>query len=109
MSIFSKVIGNELSHSSNADLYLRFWMDFASNTVGTKAPNFVDLEILDVTSLDEFNTFGTLATRIIRPTNGPHWYAPDHVFGKAIAFGMRATRSELDYIYKNEFQNWRES
>ena len=32
-SIFIKVIGRELYHGSSADLYLRCWMDFASNIV----------------------------------------------------------------------------
>ena len=47
-SIFSKVIGRELPHSYSANLYLRCWMDFASNFVQTKAPQFVDLGILVV-------------------------------------------------------------
>ena len=47
-SIFNKLIGLELSHSYIADLYLRCWVDFASNAVRTEAPHFVDLGILAV-------------------------------------------------------------
>ena len=108
-SIFSKVIGREISHSSSTDLYFRYWMDFASDVIRTEAPNFVDLGLPDVNTWDEFNTFGTSATRIRRTTDGPHWYALDHIFGKAISVGMSVTRSKLNYSYKTGFQNWRES
>ena len=63
-----------------------------SKSVGTEAPNFVDLGLLAVNTSDEFNTFGTPATIIRRPTYGPHWSAPDHVFGKVITVRMSATR-----------------
>ena len=68
-SIFSKVIGRELSHSYSTDLYLRCRTDFASNAVGTKVPNFVDLGLPSVNASDEFNTFGTTNTRIRRQTD----------------------------------------
>ena len=108
-SIFSKVIGGELSHSSIAYLYLRCWMDFASNTVRTKAPHFVDLGLPAVNALDEFNIFVTPANRIRNLTDGSHGSAPDHVFGKATAVGMNATISKLGYSYKTDFQNWRKN
>ena len=105
--IFSKVIGNELSHSSSANLYLQYWVDFASNAVRTKAPHFVYLGLLTVNASNEVNIFGTPDTKTRRHTDGNHWYATDHVFGKATAVGMSATRSELDYSYETGFQNWR--
>ena len=79
-SIFSKVIGPELSHSTSADLYLRCRMDLTSNAVVTEAPNLVNLGLPAIITSDEFNTFGTPATRIRRPTYGPYWSAPDHIF-----------------------------
>ena len=54
MSIFRKIIGCELSHSSCANLYLQFQMNFASNVVQTKAPQFVDLGLPAVKKSDEF-------------------------------------------------------
>ena len=42
-SIFSKVLGRELSDSLISDIYLHFHMDFMSNAVGTEATNFVNL------------------------------------------------------------------
>ena len=66
-SIFSEVIGRELSHNSSGNLYSRFRVDFASNSVRTEAPHFVDLELLFVNTSDEVNIFGTPATRIRIP------------------------------------------
>ena len=106
-SILRNVIGRKLSDSFSANLHLRCWMDLSSNTVGTKALHFVDLGILAVNASYEVNIFGTPATRIRRPTYGPHWSAPDHIFGEATAVVMGATKSELEYNYKTDFQNWR--
>ena len=108
-SILSKLIARELSHSFSANLYLRCRMDFTSNAVGSKAPNFVDLGLPANNTSDEFNAFATPSTRIIRPTDGTHWSASDHIIGEATAVGMSATRSELDYSYKTDFQNGREN
>ena len=58
-SIFSKVIGQELSHGSSSNIYLRCQMDFTSNAVRTEAPNFVNLGLPAVNTSDEFNTFVT--------------------------------------------------
>ena len=63
-------------------------MDFASNTVGTEANVFVDLGLLSVNTLDEFNTFGPPTTRIRRTTDGTYWSA------------LSVTRSKLGYKYK---------
>ena len=58
-TIFSKIIGQELSHGSSADIYSRCQMDFTSNAVGTKGKTFVHLGIPAVSALDELNPFGT--------------------------------------------------
>ena len=82
-------------------------MDFMSNAIRTKAPNFVNLWLPAVSISDEFNTFGTPNIRVRRSTDGTHWSVPDHIFGEVTAVGMSRTRSKLDYIYKTDFQNWR--
>ena len=108
-TIFSKIIGQELSHGSSADIYLRCWMDFISSTVVTEAPYFVDLGLPAVNTSDEFNTSGTPATRFRRTMYGPHWSVPDHVFGEVKVVGMSGTSSELNYSYKNGFEIWRKN
>ena len=60
----------------------------------------MDLGILAINTLNELSILGNAATRIIRPTDGLHWYATDHVFGEVTAFGMSAARSDQDYSYK---------
>ena len=107
--IFSKLIGCELSHSSSTDLYLHCWVDFASKSVGTEAPHFVDSGLLAVNASDEVNIFGTPVTRIRRPMDGSHWSVPYHFLGKRMSVVISATRSELDYRYKTDFQNWRKN
>ena len=81
-SIFIKAIGFKLPNSLSDHIYLRFRMNFTSNAVGTKAPNFVNLGILSVNPSDEFNTFVTPTTIIRRTTDGPHWSVIDHILEK---------------------------
>ena len=108
-SISRKVISLELSHGSSTDLYSRCPMEFASNVVQTKAPQFVDLGLPAVNISDEFSILGTPVTRIIRPTDGSHWSAPDHVFGEETVVGMSAARLDQYYSYKTDFKIWREN
>ena len=42
-AIFSKVLGRELSDSLSTDIYFLCRVCFTSNSVGTKAPDFVHL------------------------------------------------------------------
>ena len=93
-SLFRKVLDRELPESISAYIYLRFRMDFTSNSIRSEALNFVNLGLPVVNASYEFNTFGTPASRVRRPTYGPHWSAPDHIFEEATAVGMSRTRSE---------------
>ena len=78
--IFSKVIVQELSNDSSADIYLYCRVDFMSNSFQTEAPDFMHLGLLAVNALDELRSFGTPATRVGNPTDGLNWSAPSHVF-----------------------------
>ena len=109
MSVFSKVIGRELSDGSIDDLYLRCWMNFSIDVLQTEAPQFVDLGLLDVKTLNDFSILGTTATRIRRLTDVFHWSALDHVFGEVTANRMILARSDQDYRYKTDFEIWREN
>ena len=108
-TVFRKVFGCRLSHGSSNDLYLRFWMNFSSNFVQTKAPQFVGLEIPDINTSNEFDILGTPTIRIRRPTDRSHWYALDTVFDRETAIRMSAARSYQDYSYKTYFDIWREN
>ena len=81
-SIFRKLIGREISHGSSADIYLRCWMDFASDVVQTEAPYFLELGLSAVNTSDEVGIFDTPTTIIRRPKDGSHWSAPDFFLEK---------------------------
>ena len=61
-SIFSKVIGCELSHGSISDLYSRCQMDFASNVVQTETKYFVELGLQAVNTSNDIGILGTSLT-----------------------------------------------
>ena len=75
-------------------------MNFAGDVVQTQAPQFMDLEILDINTLNESGVLGTPVTRIQRPADVAYWRVPDHVFGEATAVGMSAAKSDHDYSHK---------
>ena len=108
-SVFIKVVGRELSHGSSNGLYLRCRMNFLSNVVQTEAPQFVDLGVPAINTLNESSVLGTPATRIRMQTDGYHWTAPDHIFGEATVVGMSAARSDMDYSYKTDLTIWRKN
>ena len=68
--IFIKVIGQELSHGSSADIYSHCRVDLTSNAVGTQEPDFMHLGLPAVNSLDELNPSDNTATRVRSPMDG---------------------------------------
>ena len=84
-------------------------MNLASYVVQTEAPQFVDLGLPDINTLNESGVFGTPATSIRRPTDVYHWSAPDHVFGEATLGRMSATKLDHEYSYKTGFKIWMEN
>ena len=95
-SVFSKAIFCNLSHGSSNYLYLSCRMKFSINVVQTEVPQFVDLGLPAVNTLNELGILGTHANRIRSPTDESHWLDPDNVFGGASAVGMSAARSDQD-------------
>ena len=106
VSIFRKVIVHKLSDGSINDLYLRCRMNFAADVFQTQAPQFMNLGLLTINTLDESGFLVPPATRIRRPTNGSHWSDLDLIFGEATAVGMSAAKSYHDYNYKTDFVIW---
>ena len=105
--IFSKLIGRELFHHSRANIYLRCRLNFTRNAVGTKRPNFINLGLPALHTLDELWSFRIPTTRVRRPTDESNWSVPDHVFEEVTAAGMSGARSEQSYSYKTDFENRR--
>ena len=63
-SVSSQVIYRELSHGSRDDLCLLFRMNLLSNVVQTEAPQFVDLGLPAINTLNEIGFLGTPTTSI---------------------------------------------
>ena len=63
-SVFSKVIGRELSHGYSNDLYLCCGMNLLSNVVQTEAPKFVDFGLPAIITSNELSVLGNNATSI---------------------------------------------
>ena len=63
-SIFGELIGHKLSGSSSNDLNLRCRIKFVGQVVQTQTPQFMDMGILTINSLDESSVLGTPANSI---------------------------------------------
>ena len=66
----SKVISQELSDDPSANIYLRCWANFTRDTVVTEIPNFMNLGLSTVHTLDELGSFIFPSTSIGMPTDG---------------------------------------
>ena len=103
MPTFSKLIGRKLSDNSRSDIYLHCWVNFTCDAVVTKIPNFMNLGLSDIHTLDEFGSFSIPANRIVWPNNGSNWIHPGHLVSEVIAAIMSRTRSEQNHISKTDF------
>ena len=108
-SIFSKVIGHKLSDSSSSDIYLLCRIKSAADTVQTQTPQFIDMGLSTINTLNESSGLRNPLIRIRRPTDGSDWSMPDHVFGEVIVVGISEAKSDHEYHYKTEFQIWKEN
>ena len=63
-SIFSEAIGHKISDGSSNDLYLRFRENFAGNVVQNQTPQFMNLGLPAINTLDESSVLGTPSTSI---------------------------------------------
>ena len=104
-SILSKVICHKLSDSISGDLYLRCRTNFTNYPVQTQAPNFMDLGILYINTLNESSVLGNFASSIQNPTEIYHLSAPDNIFGEATAVGMSTITTKLILKFGQKIRN----
>ena len=100
---FSNVIGRKISDASSADIHLRCRVNFTHDAVVTKIPNFMNLGLSDVHTLDEIGSFSIPATIIGNPTNGSNWLPSDHLIGEVTEARIIRTSSEQKYSPKTDF------
>ena len=80
---WSKVIGRKFANKSIADVYPRSRMNFASDTVLSKSPNFMDLGMLSVNTTDNLGSVFAPTTRIGPATHGSNWLPRSHFISEA--------------------------
>ena len=105
--IFTEVLCDKLSDSSIRDVYTRFQVNLAVDTINIPAPQFVYLEISTIGLLDKGTSLWTPATRVGRHTDVAHWSVLDHIFGKTTVV-RDAVSAKSDYDYETDFEIWRE-
>ena len=106
--IFTKILGDTLSDISLWDIYTRFRMNLVSDTGNIPAPQFIDLGISTIDSLDKSASLCNPAIIVGSPTNSAHRSAKYYIFGINTAV-RGAVSAKSDYRYKNNFDIWREN
>ena len=104
-----KVTCRKFSNKSSADVYSCFWMNLTRDSVLTESPNFMNLGLLSVHTLDELEYVFTPNNRIGRPTDGSNWPPPGHSIGEVKEDRVSRTGSEQNYNTKTDFETRREN
>ena len=105
---FSKVIGCKLSNDYSADIYSRCRMKFTRDAVLTEIPNFMNLGLSSVHTLDELGSFSIPGTRIGSNISGSNWLPPGYLIGEVTPAIMSRTRSKKKHNSKTYFETRRE-
>ena len=106
--IFTEIIDDKLSNSSNRDLYTCCRINRVADPVNISAPQFVDLGLSNINTLGKYTSIWTLATIFERPTDVAHGSVPDHIFEITTAVRDNVS-AKSDYKYKTDFEIWREN
>ena len=100
----SNAISRKFSNESSADIYLSCRMNLTRNTVLAKSPNFMNLGLSSVHTLDELRSVFITTTRIIMLAYGSNWLPPGHRIGKVTADRVIRTQPEKNYNPKSYFE-----
>ena len=76
-------------------------MNFGSDTVFSKSPNFMDFGLSPVNTMDELGSVFVPTTRIRRPTDGSNCIPPGHYTSDATSDRVRRTRAKNNYNFKS--------
>ena len=82
-------------------------MSLTPDAVLTKSPNFMNIGLLSVHTLDELGSFFIPTTRFGRPMAGSKWLLPGHLIGEVSADRVIRTRLEQKYNPKTDFETRR--
>ena len=101
---WSKATVRKFSDKSSSDVYSRCWMKLMHDAVLTESPNFINLGLSYVHTLDELISVFITITRIVRLTDGPNWLPTGHIIGEVTADRVSRMRSEQNYSAKTDFE-----
>ena len=101
---WSKVIGRKFTDKSITNVNSRCRMNLTCNTVLPESPNFVNLGLSSVHTLDELGYVFIPTTIIGRDIDGSNWLPPGHCISKVTADRVIRTGSEQGYNSKNDFE-----
>ena len=79
-------------------------MDFGSNSVIAKNPNFMYLGLLPANTTDKIKSVIGPTTRVERLKNGSDWLASSNSIEKVTAEIVSEAKASSDYILKNKFE-----
>ena len=102
-NIFSKAIGRKTVSDKITDVYARKRIDFGSNSVLSKIPNFMDFGLSPANTPDKINSIIFPTTRVVRLKNGSGWLAPRHDIEEVMAERVIKAKEYSNYIL-NEFE-----
>ena len=83
-------------------------MNFGSNDVFTQNPNFINLGLTSVNTIDKIGSISVPTTRVGRPTSRSDWIQHEHDIEEATTERVSETRANSDYILKSDFESIRE-
>ena len=104
-----KVIGRKFSDDSSANVYSHCRMNFTHDAVLTKSPNFINLGLSSVHTLDELGSIFIPTTRIGRLANVSNWLPSGHLIGEDAVNRVIRNSSEQNYSAKTYFEARREN
>ena len=85
--IFTDILSEKLSNSSNRGLYVSVGMHLAADPVHSMTPQFVYLRFSTIDVLYKGADLWTPGTRAGRHIYVAHWSVPDHIIGETTAVG----------------------
>ena len=105
---WSNKIGSKTVTNKSADVYAHSQMNFGSDTVLSKSPNFMNFGLSSVNTTDELGSVFVLTTRVERSTNGSNWNPPGHDISEAKAERVIKTKAKNHYNFKSYFETRRD-
>ena len=98
-----EVIGSKFINKSITNIYAHIRMNFASDTVFSKSPNFMDLGLSSVDTTDELRSVFTTTTRIDSENHESYWILRSLCISKSSADRVSSKKEKNHYNIENDF------